>query len=202
MSKVARRPFCVYTNTLFLQAILRVSHAKQALLILREHLGSPPDFSGVHVAPVFRAMFCRSSFVLLSFFSFDHWVGYTSTIYGFWIPLWYLVAIVLPVLLRFTASDYLFGIFKLSVHHTFVSLHYCIIFFFLLPLFTAFIILDYFMIILLYIILFTSLLLLFSSIIYSQKEYYCRRRSLSRGDGMGFLLTSLIPSHVCVYPKP
>jgi hypothetical protein len=53
MSKVAGRPFCVYTNTLFLQVILWVSHAKQALFILREHLGSPPDFSGVHVAPVF-----------------------------------------------------------------------------------------------------------------------------------------------------
>ena len=165
MSKVAGRPFCVYTNTLFLQAILRVSHAKQALLILREHLGSPPDFSGVHVAPVFRVMFCRSSFVLLSFF---------------------LLTIVLAILLRFTASDYLFGIFKLSLHHIFVSLPYCIVFFFLLPLFTALIILDYFMIILLYIALFTSLLLLFSSIIYFQLEYYCRRRPLSRGRGWGF----------------
>ena len=89
MSKVAGRPFCVYTNTLFLQAILRVSHVKQALLILREHLGSPPDFSGVHVAPVFRVMFSRSSFVLFFFF---------------------LLVIVLSVLLRFTASDYPFGI--------------------------------------------------------------------------------------------
>jgi hypothetical protein len=67
MSKVAGRPFYVYTNALFLQAIVRVSHAKQALFILREHLVSPPDFSGVHVAPVFRVMFCRWSFVLLSF---------------------------------------------------------------------------------------------------------------------------------------
>ena len=89
MSKVAGRPFCVYTNTLFLQAILRMSHVKQALLILREHLGSPPDFSGVHVAPVFRVMFSRSSCVLFFFF---------------------LLAIVLSVLIRFTASDYLFGI--------------------------------------------------------------------------------------------
>ena len=32
-----------------------------------------------------------------------------SSIYGFWLPLWYLVAIVLSVL-RFTASDYPFGI--------------------------------------------------------------------------------------------
>ena len=151
MSKVAGRPFCVYTNTLFLQAILRVSHVKQELLILREHMGSPPNFSGVHVAPVFRVMFCRSSFVLFFFFlltivlaillrftasdylfgilwplyclffydlrllitslvSCGHCIVCSSTIYGFWLPLWYLVAIVLSVLLRFTASDYLFGI--------------------------------------------------------------------------------------------
>ena len=32
------------------------------------------------------------------------------SVYGFWLPLWYLVAIVLSVLLRFTASDYPFGI--------------------------------------------------------------------------------------------
>ena len=75
--------------------------------------------------------------------------------------IFYLLTIVLAILLWFTASDYLFGIFKLSVHHTFVSLPYCIVFFFLRPLFTALIILDYFMIILLYIVLFTSLLLLF-----------------------------------------
>jgi hypothetical protein len=31
------------------------------------------------------------------------------SVYGFWLPLWYLVAIVLSVL-RFTASDYPFGI--------------------------------------------------------------------------------------------
>ena len=36
-----------------------------------------------------------------------------SSNYGFWLPLWYLVAIVLSVLLRITASNYPFGIFKL-----------------------------------------------------------------------------------------
>jgi hypothetical protein len=41
--------------------------------------------------------------------SCDHCVVYPSA-YGFWIPLWYLVAIVLYIL-RFTASDYPFGIF-------------------------------------------------------------------------------------------
>jgi hypothetical protein len=40
--------------------------------------------------------------------SCDHCVVYPS-VYGFWIPLWYLVAIVLYIL-RFTASEYLFGI--------------------------------------------------------------------------------------------
>jgi hypothetical protein len=76
-------------------------------------------------------MFCRSLFVLLYFFflplcclfffvirilitplvSFGHCVVCSSSIYGFWLPLWYLLAIVLSVLLRYTDSDYPFGIF-------------------------------------------------------------------------------------------
>ena len=43
--------------------------------------------------------------------SFDHYVVCSSSIYGFWLPLWYLLAIMLSVLLRFTDSDYPFGIF-------------------------------------------------------------------------------------------
>ena len=42
--------------------------------------------------------------------SFGHCVVSSSSIYGFWLPLWYLVAIVLSVLLRYTDSDYPFGI--------------------------------------------------------------------------------------------
>ena len=38
--------------------------------------------------------------------SFDHCVV-CSSIYGFWLPLWYLLAIVLSVLLQYTDSDYL-----------------------------------------------------------------------------------------------
>ena len=58
-----------------------------------------------------------------------------SSIYGFWLPLWYLVAIVLSVLL-FTASDYHFGIllplYYLSFYlrlpiTTLVSFDHCII---------------------------------------------------------------------------
>jgi hypothetical protein len=35
-------------------------------------------------------------------FSFDHCVVCSSSIYGFWLPLWYLLVIVLSVLLRYT----------------------------------------------------------------------------------------------------
>ena len=75
-------------------------------------------------------MFCRSLFVLslffywslhcLSFFdlrlqvtplvSCGHCIVCYSSNYGFWLPLWYLVDIVLSVILRITASGYPFGI--------------------------------------------------------------------------------------------
>jgi hypothetical protein len=95
------------------------------------NLSSPPDFSVVRVArSSSMCMICRSLFVLFVIFfwplcclsfdlrilitslvSFGHCVVCPSLIYGFWSPLWYLLAIVLSVLLRFTDSDYLFGIF-------------------------------------------------------------------------------------------
>ena len=43
--------------------------------------------------------------------SFGHCVVCSSLIYWFWLPLWYLLAIVLSVLLWYTDSDYPFGIF-------------------------------------------------------------------------------------------
>jgi hypothetical protein len=43
--------------------------------------------------------------------SVGHCVVRSSSIYGFWLSLWYLLAIVLSVLLRYTDSDYPFGIF-------------------------------------------------------------------------------------------
>ena len=42
---------------------------------------------------------------------FCHCVVCPFSIYRFWLPLWYPLAIVLSVLLRFTDSDYTFGIF-------------------------------------------------------------------------------------------
>ena len=83
---------------------------EQELLILLDPLSSPLIFSGVRVTQslVFCVMLvdCCLSFCL---FSFGHCVV-CSSIYRFWLPLWYLLAIVLSVLL-FTDSDYPFGIF-------------------------------------------------------------------------------------------
>ena len=101
-------------------------------------------------------MFYRSLFVLLSFFfwplyclfffvlwplitplvSFGHCVVCSSLYYGLWLPLWYLLAIVLSVLLWFTASDYPFGIFKLffPILASLLGCHGCVVQFFILVL--------------------------------------------------------------------
>jgi len=72
----------------------RMSLGEQELLILSEHLSSPPVFSGVHVT---RSLVLYVSFVdsCLSFctFSFGHCVVCSSSIYGFWLPPWYLQTI-------------------------------------------------------------------------------------------------------------
>ena len=79
----------------------------------------------------------KSLFVLLPF-SFYHCIFCPSSMYGFWLPLWYLqdylcpivpfpFVIVLSVLLLFTASDYLFGIFKLLFVLLPFSICHCIV---------------------------------------------------------------------------
>ena len=67
---------------------------------------------------VFFVMFCRSLFVLLSFFSFVDCVDCSSSIYGFWLPFgifklfldhrlfFFLFSLVHSVLLGFTTWDY------------------------------------------------------------------------------------------------
>jgi hypothetical protein len=69
----------------------RVLLVEQNLLTLPEHLGSPPVISGVRVT---RSLVLCVCFVdrCLSFFtfSFGHCVVCSSSIYGFWLPLWYL----------------------------------------------------------------------------------------------------------------
>jgi hypothetical protein len=68
---------------------------------------------------IFWPLCCLSFFdirlLITPLVSSGHCVVCLSSIYVFWLPLWYLLAIVLSVFLRYTASDYLFGIFKLFV---------------------------------------------------------------------------------------
>jgi hypothetical protein len=68
-----------------------VSLVEQELLTLPEHLSSPPVFSGIRVT---RSLVLYVCFVdrCLSFctFSFGHCVVCSSSIHGFWLPLWYL----------------------------------------------------------------------------------------------------------------
>ena len=68
-----------------------VPHVEQELLTLLEHLSSPPVFSGVHITPSLLLCVCFLD-RCLSFctFSFAHCVVCPSSIYGFWLPLWYL----------------------------------------------------------------------------------------------------------------
>ena len=75
---------------------LRVPLVEQDLLIFPQHPSSPAVFSGVRVTPCLFlcVLFCRSFF-------------------PFYALVLFLLAIVLSVLLRFTDSDYPFGIFKL-----------------------------------------------------------------------------------------
>jgi hypothetical protein len=69
----------------------RVPLVEQELLTLPEHMNSSPVFSGVRVT---RSLVLYVCFIdrFLSFctFSFGHCVVCSSSIYGFWLPLWYL----------------------------------------------------------------------------------------------------------------
>jgi hypothetical protein len=76
----------------------RVPLVELKLLTLPEHLSSPPVFSGVRVT---RSLVLYVCFVdrCLSFcvFSFGHCVVCSSSIYGFWLSLWYLQALLRKV---------------------------------------------------------------------------------------------------------
>ena len=68
------------------------------------------------------ALLQTSVYRCLSFFSIGHCVVCPSSLYGFWLLLWYLLVIVLSVL-RFTDSDYPFGIFKLFYNGELLSIN-------------------------------------------------------------------------------
>ena len=78
---------------------------------------------------IFGPLCCRSFFelrlLIIPLVSFGHCVVSPSS-YGFWLSLWYLLAIVLSVL-RVTASDYPFGIFGSLCCQSFYELRLLII---------------------------------------------------------------------------
>ena len=63
---------------------------EQELLTLPDHMSSPPAISGVRVT---RSLVLCVCFVnrCLSFCTFSF--GHSSSIYGFWLPLWYLLTL-------------------------------------------------------------------------------------------------------------
>ena len=61
--------------------------------------------------PLFCLFFFDLRILITHLVSFVHCVFCSSQIYGFSLPIWYLLAIVFSVLLRFTDSHYPFGIF-------------------------------------------------------------------------------------------
>jgi hypothetical protein len=69
------------------------------------------DYSFGIFWPLCCLPFFSLQFLITPLVSFAHCVVCPSSVYGFWVPLWYLLAIVLSVLLQFTVSDYPFGIF-------------------------------------------------------------------------------------------
>jgi hypothetical protein len=75
----------------FVTRLTWVPLVEQELLTLLEHLSSPPVFSGVRVT-WFLVLYVCFVDCCLSFctFSFGHRLVCSSSIYGFWLPLWYL----------------------------------------------------------------------------------------------------------------
>jgi hypothetical protein len=71
--------------------------------------------------PLFCLLFIDIRILITPLVSFDHCVVCSSSIYGFWLPIWYLLTIVLSVLHRYTDSDYPFGIFKLFLKLVIIS---------------------------------------------------------------------------------
>jgi hypothetical protein len=69
----------------------RVSLMEQELCTLPKHLSSPPVFSGVRVTPSLVLYVCSVDCYLYFWtFPLGHCGVCCSSIYGFWLPLWFL----------------------------------------------------------------------------------------------------------------
>ena len=60
--------------------------------------------------PLYRQSYFDLCLLITTLVSFGHCIICPTLIYAFWLPYWYLLAIVSSVLLRFMPSDYPFGI--------------------------------------------------------------------------------------------
>ena len=68
------------------------------------------DYPFVILWPLYCLSVLDLRLLIIPFVSCVHCIVFPSSIYDFWLPLWYLVAVVLSVLPRLTTSDYPFGI--------------------------------------------------------------------------------------------
>ena len=104
-------------------ATRRVPLVDEELSTISDHQGSPQVFCGVRVirSLVLCVMFCRSLLVLLTFF-FGHCVVCPSSIYGFWLPLWYLQILLMlklnvPQMALLIIQEYYLSEFKMTRYH-------------------------------------------------------------------------------------
>ena len=79
------------------------------LCVLRRFTDS--DYPSGIFWPLYCLFFVDLLILIIPLVSFGHCIVCSLSIYWFWLPLWYLLAIVLCVLRRFTDSDYPSGIF-------------------------------------------------------------------------------------------
>ena len=96
-------------------------HHSWLLLLYISYLPWDITKSGViDIKGIFWPLCCLSfidlQILITLLVSFGHCVVCPSLIYRFWLPFWYLLAIVLSVLHWFTDSVYLFGVFKLFLY--------------------------------------------------------------------------------------
>ena len=115
--------FSVYTRLItgfVTRLIRRVPLVEQELLTLPEHLSSPLVFSEVRVTRSLVLYVCFVDHCLsVCTFSFGHCVVCSSSIYGFWLPLWYLQA-----LLNVTCLPYILHMNTTVVTFIFLSINF------------------------------------------------------------------------------
>jgi hypothetical protein len=74
---------------------------EQELITLPEHLNSPPIFSGVRITrSLVLCVYFVDRCLSYCYISFGHCVVSSSSIYGFWLSLWYLQTLVKKVTRR------------------------------------------------------------------------------------------------------